>query len=94
MYGWITAAATHAPPLPFIPSPHVFLGKKRAAQVWGFETLTSERRQLHQHQQQQGKDKESNGNYNNKDNNTNSVVYRKRGRVFPEVGCALDNLSL
>lgn len=22
------------------------------------------------------------------------VLYRKRGRVFPEVGCALDNLSL
>lgn len=44
------------------------------AQVWGFETLTSE-------QKLEGEDK-------------SDLLYRKRGRVYPEVGCALDNLSL
>ena len=65
--------------------------KKNSMQVWGFETLTSERRQLQQQQQQHGRHKDNN---NNKDNSNSGVLYRKRGRVFPEVGCALDNLSL
>ncbi|CAN0441611.1 unnamed protein product, partial [Ectocarpus sp. 8 AP-2014] len=51
--------------------------------VWGFETLTSE--QLRKGEEQG--DKDGGGS-------CTDLLYRKRGRVFPETGCALDNLSL
>ncbi|CAB1103197.1 unnamed protein product [Ectocarpus sp. CCAP 1310/34] len=51
--------------------------------VWGFETLTSE----------QLRKKEDQGDKNGGGSCTD-LLYRKRGRVFPETGCALDNLSL
>lgn len=53
--------------------------------MWGFETLTSE--QL----RPGGGDKEVDGKH---DNGGGSALYRKRGRVYPETGCALDNLTL
>lgn len=54
------------------------------SQVWGFETLTSEQRRRRQ------------GGEEVKDecNIGRNVLYRKRGRVYPETGCALDNLTL
>lgn len=56
-------------------------------QVWGFETLTSE--QL----RPAGEGKEGKGRSKG-DNGGSSALYRKRGRVYPETGCALDNLTL
>lgn len=53
------------------------------SQVWGFETLTSE--QLRKGEEQGDKNAGGSGT---------DLLYRKRGRVFPETGCALDNLSL
>lgn len=64
-------------------------------QVWGFETLTSEQRRRKQ-QQQQGADREAQ-NKEGREGDSGSdcdVLYRKRGRVYPETGCALDNLTL
>lgn len=54
-------------------------------QVWGFETLTSEQRRYEEEEEKEGTGKAG---------KTGNLLYRKRGRVFPEVGCALDNLSL
>lgn len=51
------------------------------SQVWGFETLTSEQRR-------QG------GEVKDKGKADRDLLYRKRGRVYPETGCALDNLTL
>lgn len=55
------------------------------SQVWGFETLTSE-------QLRPGEGREEGAG--NGDNGGSSALYRKRGRVYPETGCALDNLTL
>jgi len=39
----------------------------------------------------EGKDK---GTENKDKEGRGGVLYRKRGRVYPETGCALDNLTL
>lgn len=65
--------------------PSVFSALITHTQVWGFETLTSE--QLWPGGGgEEGKRKGDNGG--------SSALYRKRGRVYPETGCALDNLTL
>lgn len=58
-------------------------------QVWGFETFTSERRQSRPEDSEAEPGRASGG-----DAKDASSLYRKRARVFPEVGCALDNLSV
>ncbi|CAN0128973.1 unnamed protein product, partial [Hapterophycus canaliculatus] len=64
-------------------------------EVWGFETLTSEQRRRKQQQQQRAEgethDKQGGAGGSGSDHD---LLYRKRGRVYPETGCALDNLTL
>ncbi|CAM9858224.1 unnamed protein product [Scytosiphon promiscuus] len=64
-------------------------------EVWGFETLTSEQRRRKQRQQRTEAEAENEDERSEGDRgDDHDLVYRKRGRVYPETGCALDNLTL